>query len=380
MLGLIINIITIAAEICLVFILFLFINWCFGKLYRQILKLSFLKQFQDNAAIIRRNVSRFTLLLSIIASAIIIVFNYLLISNGKNALDYSLQIIRKIPLPFVNGLGILLLLTIEIFLIFVFSKILISFTNLISEELLLNANNLTETQQKRRQTITPLLQNFTKYFIYFGAGILLLETIGIDPGPILAGAGILGFAIGLGAQNLINDIVSGFFILFENYYLVGDYIETDNASGYVEAIELRTTRIRHYLGQVYILRNGDIVSITNFSKDFIYAYVEVGVDYGTNLNLAKAIIEKVGRKLKEENKDILEATQVDGIKEFGDIRLSIYTVTKVKPGRHIQVKRILRQMLKEEFDREAIYIPLGETSDKPDWVNKAQQEQSKLNM
>lgn len=183
----------------------------------------------------------------------------------------------------------------------------------------------------------------------------------------------MGFAIGLGAQNLINDIVSGFFILFENYYLVGDYIETDHASGYVEAIELRTTRIRHYLGQVYILRNGDIVSITNFSKDFIYAYVEVGVDYATNLDMAQEIIERIGRKLKEENDDILEPTKVDGIKEFGDIRLSIYTVTKVKPGKHIQVKRILRQMLKEEFDRKGIYIPIGETSDKPDWANKAQQ-------
>ena len=373
MLRLVINIATIAIEICLIFILFLLINWCFNKLYQQIIKLSFLKKFKDNATIIRRNIRRFTLLLGVILSAIIIAFNLTLIFNGNDPLDYSLRILRKIPPPFLNSLGIVLLLLIEIFLIIVLSRMLISFTHLISEELLLNADNLTETQQKRRQTITPLLQNFTKYFIYFGAGILLLETLGIDPGPILAGAGILGFAIGLGAQNLINDIVSGFFILFENYYLVGDYIETDHASGYVEAIELRTTRIRHYLGQVYILRNGDIVSITNFSKDFIYAYVEVGVDYATNLDMAQEIIERIGRKLKEENDDILEPTKVDGIKEFGDIRLSIYTVTKVKPGKHIQVKRILRQMLKEEFDRKGIYIPIGETSDKPDWANKAQQ-------
>ena len=301
-----------------------------------------------------------------------------LIPFFKRSLEYIIYVLMATiaikQIDFVANLASWGAIGIKLISLFLLSRILISVAYLVVEEFLLKSQDLTEAQQQRRQTITPLIQSTVKYFIYFGSGILMLETIGIDPGPILAGAGILGLAVGLGAQNLINDVVSGFFILFENYYLVGDYIETDEASGYVEAIELRTTRIRHNLGQVYIIRNGDITSITNFSKDFVYAYVEVGVDYDSNLSRVQEIIETVGRQLKEKNNDILESTKVDGIKEFGDIRLSIYTITKVKPGKHIKVKRILRQLLKEAFDREGIYIPIGETTDKPDWVTQLIQE------
>ncbi len=528
-----INIITIVAELILVFIFFYLVNWCFSKLHRQIFKFPLLRKINNNASVIRRNVRVFLFLFCFILSLAIIGVNGYLAYRGENVRDYSLQIISQIPQEFwtalslrvlksigaiiatslilrifnpllgkvskyahrigeitdrgesivtffkalksninnaswiattilcaqflilpslvtkylyillkiylIVAIGLLILKVISVIIdsldtvslkysspdnllrfydqlrylipffkrcleyiiyvfmativikqidfianlsnwgligikiisIFLLSRILISVAYLIVEELLLKSKALTETQQQRRQTITPLVKSIIKYFIYFGVGILILETIGINPAPILAGAGILGLAIGLGAQNLVNDIVSGFFILFENYYLVGDYIETDKASGYVEAIELRTTRIRHYLGQVYILRNGDITSITNFSKDFIYAYVEVGVDYDSNLTRVQEIIETVGHQLKAENEDILEATKVDGIKEFGDIRLSIFTMTKVKPGRHIQVKRVLRQLLKEAFDREGIYIPIGETTDKPDWVKQS---------
>ncbi|NES81544.1 MAG: mechanosensitive ion channel family protein [Moorea sp. SIO2B7] len=259
---------------------------------------------------------------------------------------------------------------IKLIAITLMSRIIISVSYLVVEELLLNNKNLKKSQQQRRQTITPLIQSSFKYLIYFGAGIFTLDAIGINPGPILAGAGIVGFAIGLGTQNLLNDIVSGFFILFENYYLVGDYIETDEASGYVESIELRTTRIRHSDGQLYILRNGDISSITNYSKDYVYAVVHIGVDYDTNLDQVYEIIETIGHQLKEENSNILEPTKVEGIEEFGDIRLSIKTKTKVKPGKHSSIRRIVRKMLKQAFDREGIYIPIGETTNKPEWVTQ----------
>ncbi|MEM9273985.1 MAG: mechanosensitive ion channel family protein [Cyanobacteria bacterium P01_F01_bin.143] len=304
-----------------------------------------------------------------------------LISFLKRCLEYITYVFMATlsiqQIDFIANFAVWGASGIKLISILLISRILISVAYLVVEELLLNSDDLTDTQKQRRQTITPLVQSSTKYLIYFGSGVLMLDSIGVDPGPILAGAGILGLAVGLGAQNLINDIVSGFLILFENYYLVGDYIETDEASGYVEAIELRTTRIRNYLGQVYILRNGDITSITNFSKGFIYADVAIGVDYGTNIDLVEEIVEKVGLQLQKDCEDILEPTQVEGIEEFGDIRLSVYTITKVKPGRHVQIKRILRQVLKEAFDREGIYIPIGEMADKPDWVSKTQQEQNR---
>lgn len=292
----------------------------------------------------------------------------------KRCLEYIIYVVMATltvqQIAFVANLANWGLVGIKLITIFLLSRILISVIYLIVEELLLRTNNLTEIQLQRRQTISPLIKSISKYFVYFGAGIAALDTIGIDPAPILAGAGIIGLAVGLGAQNLINDIVSGFFILFENYYLVGDYIETDTASGYVEAIELRTTRIRHIYGQVYILRNGDITSITNYSKEFVYAAVKIGVDYDTDLDQAYEIIETVGRQLQAKNENILESTKVEGIEEFGDIRLSIHTKTKVKPGKHLRVQRSLRKLLKQAFDQEGIYIPIGETTDKPEWRTK----------
>ena len=299
----------------------------------------------------------------------------------KRCLEYIIYVsiatfvVRQIN--FVADLAIWGPTIIKLISIILLSRILISIAYLLVEQLLLKARKLTESQTKRALTVVPLMQNIAKYLIYFGAGILMLETININPAPILAGAGIVGIGLSLGSQNLINDIVSGFFILFENYYLVGDYVETDQASGYVEAIELKTTRIRHDDGQVYYLRNGEINLVTNYSREFVYAVVDIGVDYNTNLSLVNEVIEMVGHQLKAENDNVLEPTQVQGVEEFGEIRLSIHTKTKVKPGKHLQVQRTLRKMLKETFDREGIYIPLGESTDKPEWVSKVQKEQNK---
>ncbi len=212
-------------------------------------------------------------------------------------------------------------------------------------------------------TTIPLIQSSLKYLIYFGSGIWILDVFGIDPAPILAAAGILGLAISLGAQNLVNDMVSGFFILFENYYLVGDFIEMEDAMGVVEAIELRTTRIRHPNGQVHIIRNGEIAKIVNYSKEYIYAVVNVGVDYNSDLDLVYTVLKNIGQQLKENYpQEVLEATKVDGIEEFEDSSILIRTLTKLNPhnsrrGVHNYIQRILRKMIKEAFDREGIQIP-----------------------
>jgi len=236
------------------------------------------------------------------------------------------------------------------------SRGLIVIANVFLEEALLRYPKLTDVQRKKRLTIIPVLESLLKYLIYFGSGILILDTIEIDATPILAGAGIVGLAVGLGAQNLINDMVSGFFILFENYYLVGDYIQTGEAEGIVEAIELRTTRIRHFNGQMYIIRNGDIGSITNYSKDYIYAVVEVGIEYDADLDQVYRVIEKVGHQLQQKYSEVLEPTKVDGIEDFGDFDLSIRTITKVKPGKHHLIKRVIRKMIKDVFEQEGIEL------------------------
>ncbi|MFH1093704.1 MAG: mechanosensitive ion channel family protein [Candidatus Omnitrophota bacterium] len=239
------------------------------------------------------------------------------------------------------------------------SRVFIEVTNLVINNTMLKSTEGSEVDQQKRLTLVPLARSFLKYLIYFTAFILILKVWGINPTPIMAGAGILGVVIGLGAQPLINDIVSGFFILFENLYLVGDYIETSVASGIVEAIEIRTTQIRSLNGQLYILRNGQINEIINFSKGFINAIVEVGVDYNSDLEHVYKVLHDIGLKLKETNKDVLEVTKVDGLKDFGESQLTIRTVTRVKPGRHKSVGFQLRRMIKEAFDKENIEIPFA---------------------
>lgn len=240
--------------------------------------------------------------------------------------------------------------------IYFFCGVLTEFANVILEDLVLSTDHLTDIQRQRRLTIIPLFKSFLKYATYFTSALIILKLFNIDPAPLLAGAGLLGIVIGFGAQNLINDIVCGFFILFENYYLVGDYIEAGKVQdrpieGIVEAIELRTTQVRHPDGQLQIVRNGEVASIINYSKQYTYAKVEVPVPHHANLDGVYRLIEEVGVQLKADCLDVLEATQIDGLENFGGDNLVLRTLTKVKPGKHLEIQRILRKRLKYAFDR-----------------------------
>lgn len=247
------------------------------------------------------------------------------------------------------------------------SRILIAISSIFVNEFLGDRKGLNEVQRKRRMTLVPILQSIAKYGIYFWASFLILNVVAIDPTPVLAAAGLVGLAVGLGAQNLINDTVSGFFILLENYFLVGDYIQVGDSEGIVEAIELRTTRIRHPNGQLQILRNGDVTSIINFSREYIYAVVDVGVAYDSDLNKVYQVIEDVGHEIQHLfPNDVLEPTEVDGLEAFGQSKLIVRAVTKLKPndsrrGVHDDVQGELRKILKEAFDRAGIVMPVSNT-------------------
>lgn len=251
---------------------------------------------------------------------------------------------------------------IKIIAIVFLSQVLSEVIHLLVEEVVFKEQNLTEIQRSRRLTLIPLFKSLLQYLVYFTVGIFILYTLDINPTPILAGAGIVGIAVGLGAQTLINDIVSGFFILFENYYLVGDYIEAGKVEGTVEAIELRTTRIRHPNGQLQIIRNGDMGSITNYSKQYIFAVVDVSVPYDSNLAHVYQVIEEVGQQLKANSTDILELTQIDGVESLSESNLLLRTLTKVKPGKHLQIQRILRKNFMDTLLQERILLPANPKS------------------
>jgi small conductance mechanosensitive channel len=248
--------------------------------------------------------------------------------------------------------------------IYFLTGVAIEISNVFLEGLVLNTAHLTDLQLQRRLTVIPLFKSFLKYAIYFTALLFGLKVINLDPTPLLAGAGLLGIVVGFGAQNLINDIVCGFFVLFENYYLVGDYIEVGRADGppvegIVEAIELRTTHVRHSDGQLQIIRNGEVGSIINYSKQYIYAKVDVPIPYSADLDQVYQAIAEVGHQLSIDCADVLEPTHVDGLEDFGEQTLMLRTITRTKPGKHLQIQRLLRKMLKQTFDQKNIPISVA---------------------
>lgn len=250
-------------------------------------------------------------------------------------------------------------LIVQVIGIFFLGRVAIELANLAVDRSMGNSTEENEADEQRRLTLTPLIKSILKYLIYFSVGVMILKTFQIDPTPILAGAGILGIVVGLGAQPLINDIVSGFFILFENIYLVNDFIETGNARGRVEAIDIRSTRIRGADGELHILRNGQIGEVINYSKQFAYAVVEVGVDYDSDLDHVYTVLSEVGKKIHQQQQDVVQPTEVEGLVKFGSSELMIRTSTRVKPGKHLAIARVLRKMIKEAFDQEGIEIPFA---------------------
>jgi small conductance mechanosensitive channel len=222
---------------------------------------------------------------------------------------------------------------------------------------LLPAGGLDEMSRRRRSTMAPLVRSTFTYAVYFGAAVLMLAALGFNPMPFLAGAGILGLVIGFGAQSLINDVVSGFFILFENTYLVGDMIEAGGGKGVVEAIEFRTTKIRDRDGRVHTIRNGDVKDVINYSRDYTVAVVPIDIVYDADLRGVFTVLREASQRFRAENDDVLADTEIDGITAFGATTMTVRTSTRVKPGRHEAAAAALRFWIKEAFDRRAAGAP-----------------------
>ncbi len=241
--------------------------------------------------------------------------------------------------------------------IFFLGRAVIEVGNLLINSRLLPSDGIDEVQRRRRATVAPLVRSIFCYVAYFAIVVLMLGAVGFDVMPFLAGAGIFGLVIGFGSQSLVNDVVSGFFILFENIYLVGDQVEAGGADGVVEAIEFRTTRIRDAEGRVHIIRNGDVKQVINFSKGYTKAVVPVDVGYDADLRAVFATLVAAGETVRAECADVLAPLEVDGITAFGGSTLTVRTTTKVKAGQHEAIAAKLRLAFKDAFDRMAAGAP-----------------------
>ncbi|HYH99614.1 mechanosensitive ion channel family protein, partial [Hyalangium sp.] len=242
------------------------------------------------------------------------------------------------------------------------ASVVVEFSRVMILRLLSSGASLADDVQRRRHTFVNLLQSISKYVIYFCVGMMVLTDLGIDPTPILAGAGIVGLTVGLGAQAIVQDLISGIFLLFEDQILIGDYIRIEETEGVVEEITPRVTRVRDRFGRLHILRNGEIKNVINYSRGWTLAVVEMSVAYESDLRKALQVIADVSAKLPERLPGkAIDPPKVMGIEKIDDSCLRIRIETKVAPGTHFEVKRALHMLLVEGFRDNNLEIPYPKT-------------------
>jgi len=217
----------------------------------------------------------------------------------------------------------------------------------------------TETE-KRAKTLTSIIHTTLLVAIYAIVLITIISELGIQIGPLLAGAGIAGLAIGFGAQSLVKDVINGFFLLLENQIRVGDVVEIAGVGGLVESVNLRTTRLRDLQGRLHIIPNGTIETVTNFTKDWSRALIEIGVAYKEDIDRVIEILKSVGEELRNDpafSGAILEPMTMQGIDSFGDSSVNLRMFFKTVPLKQWDVAREFRRRVKKAFDAAGIEIP-----------------------
>ncbi|WP_419181328.1 mechanosensitive ion channel family protein [Fictibacillus nanhaiensis] len=211
--------------------------------------------------------------------------------------------------------------------------------------------------ERRENTLFRLLDNVASYVIYFVAILTVLTEFGVDIKAILAGAGVVGLAIGFGAQSLVKDIITGFFIIFENQFSVGDTVRITNFEGTVEEIGLRTTKIKSWTGELHILPNSSITEVTNFSVHNSIAVVDLSIAYEEDIDKAQNIIQDVVKNAKPNYPEMVKEPEVLGVQMLGASEVVIRVTAEVLPMTHFKIARELRKTLKHELERAGIEIP-----------------------
>lgn len=212
--------------------------------------------------------------------------------------------------------------------------------------------------EQRMESLTSVLRSVVSVVVLTMAIFMILGELGIELAPLLAGAGIVGVALGFGSQSLVKDFLSGLFILIEDQFGVGDVIDIDGTTaGAVEAVSLRTTRLRAVDGTVWHVPNGDIRRVGNMSQHWSRALLDIEVAYGTDLQRVQDILREETHAVALEDASILEDPDIWGVEQLGANGVIIRLVVKTTPSEQWRVSRVLRQRIAERFQREGIEIP-----------------------
>lgn len=212
-------------------------------------------------------------------------------------------------------------------------------------------------EERREMTLLKLLENTLTYVVFFTAIIAVLDEFNMDVKGLLAGAGVLGLAVGFGAQSLVKDVISGFFILFEDQFSVGDYVQIGSAEGMVEEIGLRTTKIKNFTGEVFILPNGSIAQVVNYSLKNSLAIVDVTIKFELGIEKVEKSIETFLETMSKDNPDLLGNPRLIGAHDFTEDAVIERIIVETKPMRHFDTARSISMGLKKSLEQEGIEIP-----------------------
>ena len=214
--------------------------------------------------------------------------------------------------------------------------------------------------QKRADTLSAVVRWILRTTIYGVAGMMVLKRFGFDIGPIITAAGVLGVAVGFGARSLVEDAISGFFILFEDQIRVGDVVQLNDRGGLVERVTLRMVILRDYAGNVHYVRNGSIGVVTNMTKDFSRYVFDIGVAYREDVDEVIRVIKQLDEELRKDPEfmnDIISPLEVAGLDKFGDSAIIIKARITTKPIQQWRIGREFNRRIKKRFDELGIEIP-----------------------
>ena len=204
----------------------------------------------------------------------------------------------------------------------------------------------------RTGTLLVLLRKFILTVLLVIISLIVLSSIGVNIGPLIAGAGVIGLAIGFGAQTLVRDIIAGVFFLIDDAFRIGDYVESTGVKGMVEQISLRSIKLRHPRGMVYTIPFGNLRSITNFSRDYTITKLDIRVGFETDLEQVRKVIKKINKTLRKDediNKIMLDDLKSQGVKEFDDSSMIVRVKFKTFPGEQFKVRKEVYRMIQSEF-------------------------------
>jgi small conductance mechanosensitive channel len=269
-------------------------------------------------------------------------------------LDFDLDVIFGWAPWVTTAIRISMIVVFAWFLMFASQRMI----RLFKEYLFKRSDNVEEL--KRVETLARVFRYVAAFVISVVAGMVVLTELGISIAPILATAGVAGLAIGFGAQSLVKDFFSGFFLLLENQIRAGDVVQVADKGGFVEEVTLRYVRLRDYDGNVHFIPNGAITTVCNMSREFAFSVMDVGVAYRENVDEALGVMRQVATEMRSDavfGTKIIEDVEIVGVERWADSAVILRCRLKVRPLEQWNVRREFLRRLKHAFDAHGIEIP-----------------------